>query len=156
MAGSYPTVKVRTTEEHKDFINTSISTFLNVFYALLALSVVISLIGVVITLLLAVYERTREIGMMRAIGTTRGQVRAMMLHEGVITCLIGGIVGLGVGLLLGWLITKGLESEGVAFAVPVPTLIAVLVMTVIAGLAAALLPALRAAKLQPLDALHYE
>ncbi len=153
---TYPTVKVRTKQEHKDFINTTMSTFLNVFYALLALSVLISLIGVVITLLLAIYERTREIGMMRAIGTTRGQVRAMILHEGVITCLIGGIVGLFVGLLLGWLITKGLESEGLAFSVPYGTLVVVLILTIVAGLVSALLPARRAAKLQPLDALHYE
>lgn len=156
LAASYPTVKVRTKQEHKDFVNTTLSTFLNVFYALLALSVVISLIGVVITLLLAIYERTREIGMMRAIGTTRRQVRAMVLHEGVITCLIGAIVGLGVGLLLGWLIITGLADEGLSFAVPYGALVAVLIFAILAGLAAALLPAHRAAALRPLDALHYE
>ena len=156
LATSYPTAKVRTRGEYKDFINTQLSVFLYVLYALLALSVIISLIGVIITLLLAIYERTREIGMMRAVGTTRGQVRAMILHEGVITCLIGGIVGLFVGLLLGGLVTKGLASEGIAFAVPYVTLVVVLVLTILAGLIAAFLPAIRAAKLRPLDALQYE
>jgi ABC-type antimicrobial peptide transport system permease subunit len=156
LTASYPTAKVRTRSEYKDFINTQLSVFLYVLYALLALSVIISLIGVIITLLLAIYERTREIGMMRAVGTTRGQVRAMILHEGVITCLIGGIVGLFVGLLLGGLVTKGLESEGIAFSVPYVTLVVVLVLTIFAGLIAAFLPAMRAAKLRPLDALQYE
>lgn len=156
MKQAYPTVKVRTKAEYKDFVNTSFASFLNIFYALLALSVLISLVGVVITLFLAIYERTREIGMMRAVGTTRGQIRAMILHEGVITCLIGGVVGVFVGLLLGWVIIKGLEGEGLGFSVPYGTLVVVLILTVIAGLLAAFLPSRRAAKLRPLEALHYE
>ncbi len=156
MKQAYPTVKVRTKAEYKTFVNKSFSSFLNIFYALLALSVLISLVGVVITLFLAIYERTREIGMMRAVGTTRGQIRSMILHEGVITCLIGGVVGVFVGLLLGWVIIKGLEGEGLGFSVPWGTLVAVLFLTVIAGLLAAFLPSRRAAKLRPLEALHYE
>lgn len=156
LKASYPTLKVRTKAEYKDFINSTISIFLNIFYALLALSVIVSLVGIVITLILAIYERTREIGMLRAVGTTRGQIRWMILHEGVITCVIGGIVGLFVGLLLGWVITKGLEGEGLGFAVPYGTLGAVLVLTIVAGLLAAFLPSRRAAKLRPLEALHYE
>lgn len=153
---SYPAAKVRTNEEYKDFISTQINQILAIFYVLLAFSVLISLFGVLITLLLAVYERTREIGMMRAIGTTRGQMRAMIRNESVITCAIGGIVGIAVGLLFGWLIATGLKDEGIQFTVPVITIIVVFVLALLAGLVAAMAPARRAAKLQPLEALHYE
>lgn len=153
---SYPTGTVRTRAEYRDYLNQQLNGVLGIFYVLLALSIVISLVGVVITLLLAVYERTREIGMMRAVGATRGQIRSMITFESVITAIIGAIVGLVLGLVLGFVITKGLESQGLSFSIPVGTLIIVLVMAVLAGLLAAILPARRAAKLQPLEALHYE
>lgn len=153
---SYPAAKVRTRSEYKDFINSQIRSILFVFYALLALSVLISLVGVIITLLLSIHERTREIGMMRAVGTLRRQVRAIIRSESVITCAIGGIIGLAVGLFLGWVMIKGLESEGLSFSVPVGTLIAVFVLALIAGVLAAVFPARRAARLNPLEALHYE
>jgi len=153
---SYPAAKVRTRAEYKDFIGEQTSLILTIFYALLALVVLISLVGVVITLLLSIYERTREIGMMRAVGTTRGQIRAIVRSESVITCAIGGIIGLGVGLFLGWVMIKGLESEGLSFSVPVVTLAVVFVLAVIAGVLAAVFPARRAARLNPLEALHYE
>lgn len=153
---AYPTGTVRTRAEYRDFVNEQMNQILGIFYVLLALSIIISLVGVIITLLLAVYERTREIGMMRAVGATRGQIRSMITFESVITAIIGAIVGLVLGLLLGYVMTKGLESQGLSFSVPVGTLIAVLIMAVLAGLLAAILPARRAAKLQPLEALHYE
>jgi putative ABC transport system permease protein len=153
---SYPAAKVRTRAEYKDFIGEQTSLILTIFYALLAFSVLISLVGVVITLLLSIYERTREIGMMRAVGTTRGQIRAIVRSESVITCAIGGIIGLGVGLFLGWVMIKGLEDEGLSFSVPVVTLVVVFVLAVIAGVLAAVFPARRAARLNPLEALHYE
>ncbi len=153
---AYPTGKVRTQAEYRDFVNEQTNQILGIFYVLLALSIIISLVGVVITLLLAVYERTREIGMMRAVGATRGQIRSMITFESVITAIIGAVVGLVLGLLLGYVMIKGLESQGLSFSVPVGTLIAVLIMAVVAGLLAAILPARRAAKLQPLEALHYE
>ncbi len=156
LKATYPAAKVRTNSEYKDFIGKQINQILTIFYALLAFSIVISLFGVLITLLLAVYERTREIGMLRAIGTTRGQLRSMIFSESVITCAIGGIIGIGVGLLFGFLIAKGLQDEGIQFSVPVVTIIVVFVLAVVAGLVAALAPARRAAKLQPLEALHYE
>jgi len=110
----------------------------------------------VITLLLSIYERTREIGMMRAVGTTRRQIRSIIRNESVITCAIGGLIGLAVGLFLGWVMIKGLEGEGLSFSVPVGTLIAVFILALIAGVLAAVFPARRAARLNPLDALHYE
>lgn len=152
----YPSAKVRTNQEYKDFIGTQLNQVLTIFYVLLAFSVIISLFGVLITLLLSVYERTREIGMMRAIGTTRGQLRSMVFSESVITCGIGGLIGIGVGLLFGFLIAKGLEDEGIQFSVPVGTVVVVFILAVVAGLLAALAPARRAAKLRPLEALHYE
>ena len=156
LKATYPAAKVRTNSEYKDFVSQQVNQILTIFYALLAFSIVISLFGVLITLLLAVYERTREIGMLRAIGTTRGQLRSMIFSESVITCAIGGIIGIAVGLLFGYLIARGLESEGIRFSVPVGTIIVVFILAVVAGLVAALAPARRAAKLQPLEALHYE
>jgi putative ABC transport system permease protein len=153
---SYPAAKVRTRAEYKDFIGEQVNLILTIFYALLAFSVLISLVGVVITLLLSIYERTREIGMMRAVGTTRMQIRAIIRSESVITCAIGGIIGLAVGLFLGWVMIKGLESEGLSFSVPVGTLIVVFILALIAGVLAAVFPARRAARLNPLEALHYE
>lgn len=156
LSGPYPAAKVRTNQEYKDFVGKQVNGILRIFYALLAFSVVISLFGVLITLLLAVFERTREIGMLRAIGTTRGQMRSMILSESVITCAIGGIIGIGVGLLFGYLIARGLENEGLVFSVPVTTIIVVFILAIVAGVVAALAPARRAAKLQPLEALQYE
>ena len=156
LKAAYPAAKVRTNQEYKDFVGKQINQILTIFYALLAFSIVISLFGVLITLLLAVYERTREIGMLRAIGTTRGQIRSIIFSESAITCAIGGLVGIAVGLLFGYLIARGLENEGIQFSVPVGTIITVFVLAVLAGLLAAVAPARRAAKLQPLEALHYE
>ncbi len=153
---SFPTGVVRTRAEYRDFVGQQINQILGIFYILLTLSIIISLVGVIITLLLAVYERTREIGMMRAVGATRGQIRSMIVFESVITAIIGAVVGLIVGLLLGFVMIQGLRSQGLSFSVPVGTLIWVLILAVFAGLAASIIPASRAAKLKPLEALHYE
>jgi putative ABC transport system permease protein len=125
-------------------------------YALLAMSVIISLFGMVNTLVLSMFERTREIGMLRAIGLTRWQLRRMVGVESIITAVIGGVLGLGIGLVFGFVFTKALEDEGLAFSVPYGTLFAVLIVALIAGLLASIFPARRAARLRPLDALHYE
>lgn len=156
LKGPYPAAKVRTNQEYKDFIGEQLNQLLTVLYALLGFSVLISLFGVLITLLLAVYERTREIGMLRAIGTTRRQLRAIIRSESVITCAIGGLMGIAVGLLFGFIIAKGLEDEGLGFTVPVGTVVVVFALSLVAGILAAMAPARRAAKLQPLEALQYE
>ena len=139
------------TAQDKDFNN-----FLTFIYVLLALSVIVSLFGMINTLALSVYERTRELGMLRAVGTTRRQARRMIRHEGVITALIGAALGIPLGLFLALLVTKALSQFDVRYEVPYGTLIVFGVIAVVAGLVAALLPARRAARLNVLEALQYE
>ena len=133
-----------------------IKTTLTVFYAFLALSVIVSLFGMVNTLVLSVFERTREIGMLRAVGVSRRQLRRMIRHEGVITALIGAALGLPLGVLLAGILTRGLASQGVSFHLPLTQLVIFTLVAVIAGITAAVLPARRAARLDVLQALQYE
>ena len=129
---------------------------LAMLYVLLGFSVVVSLFGMVNTMVLSVFERTREIGMLRTIGMTRRQARRMIRHESVITALIGAALGLGLGLFLSGLASGAVGSESLPFTVPVMTLIAFTLLSVIAGIGAAIMPARRASRLNVLDALHYE
>ena len=121
---------------------------------LLALSVVVSLFGIVNTLVLTVFERTRELGMLRAIGLTRRQVKRMIRHESVITALIGAVIGILLGLGLASLLAARLDE--ISFAVPGGQLVIFAVVSVVVGIFAAIWPASRAAKLNPLEALQYE
>jgi putative ABC transport system permease protein len=132
------------------------SEFLNFLYVLLAFSVVVSLFGMVNTLVLSVFERTRELGMLRTIGMTRRQARRMIRHESVITALIGAALGLPLGIFLALLATQALSQYDIAFSIPIAELVAFTVVAILAGLAAAILPARRASRLNVLDALHYE
>jgi putative ABC transport system permease protein len=130
---------------------------LALIYVLLALSVIVSLFGIVNTLILSIYERTRELGMMRAIGTSRRQVRQMIRYESVITALIGGVFGLVIGVVAAVLITTlTLSGSGYVQSFPIGTLVILLVVAALAGLLAAQLPARRAAKLDMLEALASE
>ena len=133
-----------------------IKTTLDIFYAFLALSVIVSLFGMVNTLVLSVFERTREIGMLRAIGVSRRQVRRLIRHESVITALIGAALGLPLGVLLAAILTRGLASEGISFHVPLTQLAIFTAVAVVAGTLAAVLPARRASRLNVLEALQYE
>ena len=132
------------------------ATFLAMLYVLLGFSVIVSLFGMVNTLVLSVFERTRELGMLRAIGMTRRQARRMIRHESVITALIGAVLGLGLGLLLAGLVTRALSDYGVPMVLPLGTLIGFTLVAVLAGIGAAIMPARRASRLNVLDALHYE
>jgi ABC-type antimicrobial peptide transport system permease subunit len=134
----------------------SVNTILDLFYVLLALSVLVSLFGMVNTLVLAVFERTRELGMLRAIGMTRRQMRRMIRHESIITALIGAALGLPLGVFLAALVTRGLSSLGVGFHLPLQQLVVFGAVAVVAGIGAAILPARRAARLNVLEALQYE
>jgi putative ABC transport system permease protein len=133
-----------------------INTLLNLLYVLLALSVIVSLFGMVNTLVLSVFERTREIGMLRAVGMTRRQVRRMVRQESVITALIGAGLGLPLGIFLAAVFTHLLSDQGIGFSLPVGSLVVFTVVAILAGVLAAVLPARRAARLNVLEALRYE
>ena len=153
---AFPHAKVQTGEQFKDAQVAQFAQMLNVLYVLLALSVIVSLFGIVNTLVLTVFERTREIGMLRAVGMSRQQVRRMIRHESIITALLGAALGIVAGVLLAALVSQALADEGAAFAVPYGSLVLFLVAAVIVGLLAAILPARRAARLNVLRALQYE
>ena len=125
-------------------------------YVLLAFSVIVSLFGMVNTLVLSVFERTRELGMLRTIGMTRRQARRMIRHESVITALIGAALGLPLGIFLAALVTQALSQYDVGLSIPASELVLFTVVAILAGVAAAVVPARRAARLNVLDALHYE
>ena len=132
------------------------ATVLAMLYVLLGFSVVVSLFGMVNTLVLSVFERTRELGMLRAIGMTRRQARRMIRHESVITALIGAALGLGLGVFLAALVTQAMSDYGIPMTLPVGTLAAFTLVAILAGIGAAIMPARRASRLNVLDALHYE
>jgi putative ABC transport system permease protein len=127
---------------------------LNILYVLLALSVLVSFFGIINTLILTVFERTREIGMLRAVGMTRRQVRRLIRHESVVTALIGAAIGIVLGIVLAGLLIARVDF--IQFSLPVTQLIVFAIAAVIVGIVAAIFPARRAAKLNPLEALHYE
>ena len=129
---------------------------LSMLYAMLGLSVVVSLFGMVNTLVLAVFERTREIGMLRAVGLSRRQTRRMIRHESIITALIGAALGLPIGVFLAAAVIHKLSKYEVTFSVPVVSLVVFAWVAVIAGIWAAVFPARRAARLNVLAALQYE
>ena len=153
---SYPDAKVRTRADWVESRAKGIDKLLNLLYVLLALSVIVSLFGMVNTLVLSVFERTRELGMLRAVGMTRRQARRLVRHESVITALIGAALGLPLGVALAALATRALEDKGVSFAVPALPLVAFVAVALVAGVLAAVLPARRAARLNVLRALQYE
>jgi putative ABC transport system permease protein len=148
--------KLHTGAEYPRDATKDLALVLGMLYVLLGFSVIVSLFGMVNTMVLSVFERTREIGMLRTIGMTRRQARRMIRHESVITALIGAALGLGTGLLLAGLVTQAVHMDGLPFQVPVPALAAFTLLSVVAGIGAAIMPARRASRLDVLEALHYE
>jgi putative ABC transport system permease protein len=152
----FPTQKVQTKTEYLDAINKQVDQILTMFYGLLAMSVIISIFGIVNTLVLSVHERTREIGMLRAIGATRRQLGQMVRYESVITAVIGGVLGTLVGIAMGYVIVTQLGGDGLVFSLPWMQLGIFLVLAVVVGVVAAVLPARRAANTRILEAIQYE
>jgi putative ABC transport system permease protein len=153
---SFPQAGSRTAAQFKQQEANQVDSLLALMYVLLALAVLVSLFGLVNTLVLSIYERTREIGMMRAVGTSRRQVRQVVRYESVVTSLIGAVTGLVVGGLFAIAMARSLGGAGVVLSVPVGTLATLLVLAALAGVAAAALPARRAARTDVLLALSAE
>jgi putative ABC transport system permease protein len=157
LSASFPQTHSQTAAQYTHEVSKKLNTFLLLVYVLLALSVIVSLFGIVNTLILSIYERTRELGMMRAIGTSRSQIRQMIRYESLITAMIGGILGLVIGVVGAVLVTIfALSSSGYVVSIPVGTLLVLLIAAALAGLIAALAPARRAARLDVLQALASE
>lgn len=152
----YPSLEVLTKDGFIDQQFGQVDQLLLFFYVLLALTVVISLFGIVNTLALAIHERTRELGMLRAIGTSRRQIKQIVRYESVITAMIGAVLGVVLGAIFAVLVTIPLRSEGYVISLPVIALLVLLVVGAIMGVLAAIWPARRAARLDVLRALAYE
>ncbi|HEY4811330.1 MAG TPA: FtsX-like permease family protein [Solirubrobacteraceae bacterium] len=157
LRNEFPQAHSQTAAQYTQDVNKKTDKLLLLVYVLLALSVLVSLVGIANTLVLSTYERTHELGMMRAIGASRSQIRQMIRYESLITGLIGGVLGLVVGIVGAVLVTKfELSGAGYVLSIPVGTLFVMLVAAAFAGLLAALLPAWRASRLEVLGALASE
>jgi putative ABC transport system permease protein len=152
----FPTLEPQTRDEFVDSQVKAVSQILYVFYALLALSVIIALFGIVNTLALSVYERRHELGLLRAVGTSRRQIRQIVRGEAVITAVMGAMLGIAIGVLFGVLVSRPLGSEGFVLALPYRTLGMLLVLGALAGVLAAIGPARRASRINVLQALTHQ
>lgn len=149
-----PIGTTKTRVEYIDGQAKQVDPLLNLIYGLLALSVVIAAIGIVITLLLSVYERRRELGLLRAIGMTRSQVRSSIRWEALIVTLIGAVEGVAIGLALGFAVVAALKDEGLdQFSVPIIRMASIFVIAIVLGVLAAIIPARRATKVNVLEAI---
>ncbi len=152
----FPTAEVRSSQQYRDLINQQVNQIVYLLYALLAMSLVISLFGIANSLFLAVYERTREFGLLRAVGATQRQVRRVVRYESVITAIIGALLGTGIGILFAALATVALGDLGLGFALPAAQLVLFLVLAIVVGIAGAAVPARRASRIDVLDAMRHE
>ncbi len=153
--GGHPDAKVQSEAKWIDTRAASLDQLLAVFYVLLALAVIVSLFGIVNTLVLSTFERTRELGMLRAVGMTRRQMRRMVRHESIITAALGAVTGIALGLGLAAIVVAAFGDAGLAYAVPAGSLITFVAVAVVAGVLAAIAPARRAAKMSPMEALSW-
>jgi putative ABC transport system permease protein len=152
-ATAYPGVKVLDRASYKDEQTKQLSKLLALVYALLALAIIIALMGIGNTLALSISERTREVGLLRAVGMTRSQLRAVIRWEAVIIAVQGTLLGLAIGVFFGWAVVRALHDQGVTiFHLPLTNLAVIVVLAASAGALAAVLPSRRAAKLDVLRA----
>ena len=152
----FPSTEALTKDQYKQNQADAINSLLGLVYGLLALSVIVALLGIVNTLALSVHERTRELGMLRAVGMSRRQVRRMIRAESVITAGIGTILGIVLGIVFALVISRPLAEQGFVFILPIATLIVFCILAAIAGVLAAIPPARRAAKVDVLRAVTTE
>jgi putative ABC transport system permease protein len=153
---NYPGLKVQDRDQYIGDVKAQVNQFLGLITALLALAIIIALFGVLITMLLAVFERTREIGLLRAVGMGRRQVRSMVRWEAAVVSTYGAVLGLVLGIFFGIALTSALSDQGVDHqVVPIPVLLILAVVISLLGVAAAIYPARRAAKLNVLDAISH-
>lgn len=147
--------KLLSRDEYIDEQAGQVNQLLGLIYGLLFLSVIIAVVGIIITLLLSVFERQRELGLLRAVGMTRTQVRTTVRWESVITSLLGAVIGIILGMGLGWVIVFALKDQGLtSFQIPVGTTIFIMTMSFLVGIFAAIYPAWRATKVDILSALN--
>jgi ABC-type antimicrobial peptide transport system permease subunit len=151
---AFPNAKVQTRTKFVDNQLSGINTLLGLLFVLLALSIIVSVLGIVNTLVLTVFERTRELGMLRAVGMTRRQVRRMIRYESVVTALIGAALGIVLGLLLAALVTSRISF--LTYTIPTGQIVMFVIAAILVGILAAILPARRASRLNVLEALQYE
>ena len=157
VAADYPNVKVQNKSELIADAEKQIDQMLVLFTGLLFLAIIIAVLGITNTLALAIIERTREIGLLRAVGMVRRQVRRMIRWEAVIIALFGAVMGVGVGLFLGWAVVRALADEGLgSFAVPVSQIVTLVLLAGVAGVIAAIYPSWKASRLNVLEAIAYE
>jgi putative ABC transport system permease protein len=152
----FPVTKPQTIADFKDEQNKQVDSLVGLVYALLSLSVIVALLGIVNTLALSVHERTRELGLLRAVGMSRRQVRRMVRAESVITAAIGAVLGIVLGIAFAAIVSRPLADDGFVFDLPVGTLVVVVILASIAGVVAAIPPARRASKVDVLRAVTTE
>jgi putative ABC transport system permease protein len=152
----FPTAEVRTDEEYRGLISDQVNQIVYLLYALLAMSLVISLFGIANSVFLSIHERVREFGLLRAVGATRAQVRQVVRYESIITAVIGGVLGMLVGLVFAALSTAALSDLGLTFSLPAGQLVILLGLAVLVGIAGSVIPARRAADVDVLDAMRHD
>jgi putative ABC transport system permease protein len=151
----FPSARAQTPDEWQQEVEGALNSLLNLIYALLGLAIIIAVLGIVNTLALSILERTREIGLLRAIGLGRRQTRSMVRSEAVIVAVFGALLGVVVGVFFGWAMTRAIE-ELTEFTIPWTTLAIFVALSALAGVLAALGPARRAARMDVLKAIATE
>ena len=153
----FPSLTVSTIDEQVATAAAQVDSLLVLFTGLLGLALLIAILGIANTLALSIVERTRELGLLRAVGMSRGQVRWLITDEAVLTALFGAVIGSAIGLALGWVLVTAFAEDGLStFSVPVAQVGLWLVVSAVAGVAAAALPARKASRLDVLRAISYE
>jgi putative ABC transport system permease protein len=152
----FPIAEVTDQAGLRDQVRDQTNQIVYLLYALLGMSVVISLFGIANSLFLSIHERTREFGLLRAVGATRGQIRRMVRYESVITAVIGGLLGTLIGIGFAAMITASLSGLGLTFSLPVGQLAIFGALAVVVGVVASVIPARRGSRLDVIESLHYE